>query len=194
MARYGMLIDTIRCVNCYACSLSCQTQNGLPDNENFIYFLEREHGTFPNVRREFVPVQCQHCEEPPCVKVCPTDATYKNVDGIVLMDNDKCIGCKYCATACPYSARIQLHEGMYKKGTYEDGGKALKYTVDKCRFCKELVEAGQQPACVSTCISNARIFGDLDDPNSEISKEIIKRKAAPLRGDLGTKPKIYYVR
>jgi Fe-S-cluster-containing dehydrogenase component len=194
MARYGMLIDTIKCVNCYACSLSCQTQNGLPDDENFIHFLQREVGKFPNVRREFVPVQCQHCDDAPCIAVCPTKATYIDEDGIVVMDNSKCIGCKYCGVACPYGARVQLHEGMYKKGTYEDGGREYKYTVDKCRFCKELLEVGEDPACVTTCISHARIFGDLDDPNSEISKAIIDKRAEPLRADLGTKPKIYYVR
>ncbi|CAM3707574.1 4Fe-4S dicluster domain-containing protein [Mesobacillus zeae] len=178
MARYGMMIDTRKCVGCYACRVSCQMQNELPVEESFIHFYEKETGVFPNVKNEIIPVQCQHCEDAPCVSVCPTKATYTTEDGIVLVDEDKCIGCKYCMVACTYGARTQSH----KTGV-----------VEKCRFCAELVKEGKQPACVSTCISNARIFGDLDDPNSDVSKAIVKYNAKPLRPDLG-KSKIYYVR
>ncbi|WP_210363903.1 4Fe-4S dicluster domain-containing protein [Bacillus sp. REN3] len=178
MARYGMLIDTRKCVGCYACRVSCQMQNELPVEESFIKFYEKETGTFPNVRNEVIPVQCQHCEDAPCESVCPTKATYTTEEGIVLVDADKCIGCKYCMVACPYNARTQEHSTG---------------VVEKCRFCAELVAEGKQPACVSTCISNARIFGDLDDPNSEVSKAIVRLNAKPLRPDLG-KSKIYYVR
>ena len=179
MARYGMLIDTTKCVECFACRVACQMANGLPAEESFIKMYEQEKGKFPNVSFQVLPVQCQHCEDAPCMKNCPTGATYKTSDGIVLVDEEKCIGCKYCVVSCPYQARVQNHETG---------------VVEKCRFCAEAVAQGDMPACVGTCISNARIFGDLDDPNSEISKEIIARKAAPLRPDLGTKPKIYYVR
>ncbi|NKE06470.1 MULTISPECIES: 4Fe-4S dicluster domain-containing protein [Mesobacillus] len=178
MARYGMVIDTRKCVGCYACRVSCQMQNELPVEESYIKFYEKETGVFPNVKNEIIPVQCQHCEDAPCVSVCPTKATYTTAEGIVLVDSDKCIGCKYCMVACHYGARTQDH----KTGV-----------VEKCRFCAELVAEGKQPACVSTCISNARIFGDLDDPNSEVSKAIVKMNAQPLRPDLG-KAKIYYVR
>ncbi|CEG29344.1 4Fe-4S dicluster domain-containing protein [Bacillus sp. B-jedd] len=178
MARYGMMIDTRKCVGCYACRVSCQMQNELPVEVSFIKFHEKETGIFPNVRNEIMPVQCQHCEDAPCESVCPTKATYTTEEGIVLVDPDKCIGCKYCMVACPYQARTQDH---------------LTGVVEKCRFCSELVAEGGQPACVSTCISNARIFGDLDDPNSEVSKAIVKYNAKPLRPDLG-KAKIYYVR
>lgn len=179
MARYGMLIDTTRCVTCYACRVSCQTQNSLPPEESFIHFLQKEQGAYPKVMRETFPIQCQHCENAPCEKVCPTGATYTRKNGIVLVDPNKCIGCKYCMVACPYGARVQSKE---------------HHIVEKCRFCVEEVEAGRQPACVRTCIADARIFGDLDNPDSEISQEIILRKAVPLRPDLGTKPKIFYVR
>jgi len=179
MARYGMLIDTTKCIECFGCRVACQMQNGLPPEESFIHFYEKEIGVFPNVTVQVLPVQCQHCENPPCMANCPTGATYKNKDGIVLVDENKCIGCKYCVVSCPYQARVQNH----KTGV-----------VEKCRFCVEEVDAGRAPICVSTCMGNARLFGDLDDPKSDISREIIKRKAQPLRADIGTKPKIYYVR
>lgn len=179
MARYGMLIDTKKCVGCYGCRVACQMQNGLPPEESFIRFHDLEKGVFPNVSIEMIPTQCQHCDNAPCAKNCPTGATYQTEDGIVLVNEDQCIGCKYCMVSCPYQARVQNH----KTGV-----------VEKCRFCAEEVAKGNQPACVTTCIAGARIFGDLDDVNSEISIEIIARKAVPLRADLGTRPKIYYVR
>ena len=109
MARYGMMIDTTKCVGCFACSVSCQMQNELSLDVSFIKFYEQESGVFPNVRNEIIPVQCQHCEDAPCVTVCPTKATYVNEHGIVLVDEEKCIGCKYCMVACPYNARTQDH-------------------------------------------------------------------------------------
>lgn len=178
MSRYGMLIDTKKCVGCYACTVACQMQNGLAPENAFIRYEEQEKGTYPNVDWKTIPVQCQHCENAPCVTVCPTKARYTRVDGVVLVEEKKCIGCKYCIAVCPYQVNTV------------DGKKGI---VEKCRFCIELVENGGKPACVSTCLTHARIFGDLDDPRSMISQEIIKRKAVPLRPDLETKPKIYYV-
>lgn len=179
MARYGMLIDTTKCVACFGCRVACQMQNGLPPEEAFIHIYELEKGTFPNVNLQIVPVQCQHCDNAPCEKNCPTGATYTTKEGIVLVDENKCIGCKYCVVSCPYQARVVSHETG---------------VVEKCRFCAEEVAQGKQPICVSTCVGGARIFGDLDDPNSEISKAIISKKAVPLRSDLGTRSKIFYVR
>lgn len=178
MARYGMLINTKKCVGCYACRLGCQTINGLGHEDSFITFNEVEQGTFPNVYAEVVPVQCMHCEDAPCQRVCPTGATYTTESGVVLVDESKCIGCKYCMGACPYGARIVVEETG---------------VADKCRFCWWNGQPGNPPACVKTCITGARVFGDLDDPESEINQEIAHRNALPLAGDL-TSAKIFYVR
>ena len=120
MARYGMLINTKKCVGCYACRLACQAKNHLEPGESFIKFHELETGTYPNVYNEIVPTQCQHCEDAPCAAVCPTHATYVTDSGVVLVDPEKRIGCKYCMAACPYQARI----------VQESTG-----VVEKCRFC-----------------------------------------------------------
>ncbi len=178
MTRYGMLIDSTRCVSCFACRLSCQTINSLEIDKAFIHFVEKEEGVYPNVKVQTLPIQCQHCEDAPCVKNCPTGASFQRKDGIVLVDEEKCIGCKYCITACPYDARVELKKDKL---------------VQKCNFCYQELEKGNQPACVQTCIPEARIFGDLDDPNSEINIEIKKRNAKPILSQYQTKPKIYYV-
>ncbi|GBF10306.1 MAG: 4Fe-4S dicluster domain-containing protein [Tepidibacillus sp.] len=178
MARYGMLIDTTRCVSCYACRLACQMKNELEQDEAFIHFLEKEEGTYPNVKVNILPIQCQHCEDAPCMKACPTGATYKTEDGIVLVDEGKCIGCKYCVAVCPYNARVEVKRSK---------------TIQKCNFCSSELQKGGEPACVKTCIPEARIFGDLDDPSSTINQEIQKRNAKPILANQGTQPKIYYV-
>ena len=178
MARYGMLINTKKCIGCYACRVACQRQNDLLPTQDFIRYEEHETGTYPNVAIEAVPLQCMHCEDAPCAAVCPTGAAYIGADGIVGVDEGRCIGCKYCMAACPYGARIQIK----KTGV-----------IEKCRFCWYEGEPGNPPRCVGTCISGARLFGDLDDPQSEICQEIARTNAQPLAGDLTT-AKIYYVR
>ena len=178
MARYGMLINTKKCVGCYACRLGCQTINSLGHEDSFISFNEVESGVFPSVYAEVIPVQCMHCEDAPCERVCPTGATYTTDSGVVLVEEGKCIGCKYCMGACPYGARIVVKETG---------------VADKCRFCWYDGKPGNPPACVRTCISGARTFGDLDDPKSDISREIAQYNALPLAGDL-TQAKIFYVR
>ena len=179
MARYGMLIDTRRCVGCFACRVACQMKNTLAPREGFIHFEHLETGTFPQVRSEVVPMQCMHCADAPCEVVCPTGATYINEAGVVLVDEGKCIGCKYCMAACPYSVRM----------VEEESG-----VVEKCRFCwSDEMDGPNSPSCVSTCIADARIFGDLDDPESDVSKAIAELGAQPIAGDL-TQANIYYVR
>ncbi|MEG1830696.1 MAG: 4Fe-4S dicluster domain-containing protein [Raoultibacter sp.] len=179
MARYGMLINTKKCIGCYACRVACQRQNDLLPTEAFIKYEEHEVGTYPNVRIETVPMQCMHCEDAPCAAVCPTGATFINDDGVVGVDHGRCIGCKYCMAACPYQVRV-VNE---KEGI-----------VDKCRFCTvSALDGTKTCSCVEACLTGARIFGDLDDPNSEIAQAIIEYNAKPLAGDL-TKSKIYYVR
>ncbi|WP_305297086.1 4Fe-4S dicluster domain-containing protein [Parvibacter caecicola] len=180
MTRYGMLIDTKNCIGCYACRAACQRQNGLDPEIDYIRYEERETGTFPVVHVESVPLQCMHCEDAPCVSICPTGASYITEDGIVRVDENKCIGCRYCMAACPYQVRVH----NTKTGA-----------VEKCRFCT--VEAYEGRAvtcsCVEACVTGCRIFGDLDDPEGELSRAIVEKNALPISGDL-TKAKIFYVR
>jgi len=152
-------------------------KNDLSTTEGFVRFEHLETGKFPTVHDEVVPMQCMHCEDAPCEKVCPTHATYTTDSGVVLVDENKCIGCKYCMAACPYDARIVV----------EANG-----VVEKCRFCWDGEKPGE-PACVKTCIAGARVFGDLDDPDSDISKAIEEYNAQPIAGNL-TQAKIFYVR
>jgi Fe-S-cluster-containing dehydrogenase component len=176
--KWGMLIDATKCVGCHACRIACENQWELKLKEVYNRIEEEEIGTFPNFNRRFLPVQCQHCDNPPCVKVCPVGASYKRKDGVVLVDPKKCIGCKYCIAACPYDVRI-IREG--------------EGYIHKCRFCIEFVQRGGYPACASTCMMGVRIFGDLNDPNSEITRLIAKKRPSKFREDLNTKPSIYYI-
>ena len=180
MTRYGMLINTKKCVGCYACRMACQMINKLEPEEAFISYKEIEQGTYPSVYAETVPVQCMHCENAPCQQVCPTHATYTTDSGVVLVDEEKCIGCKYCMAACPYQVRVRNEETG---------------AVDKCRFCTVSAETmgTKMCSCVEACLTGARMFGDLDDPDSDISKEIVATNAQPIAGDL-TKSKVFYVR
>jgi len=179
MPRYGMLVDLTKCAGCSACTVACQAQNQLHPAEHWVRVQIEEQGQYPAVMRRFLTVQCMHCGRPTCVSVCPTGASYKRRDGIVLVDYNRCIGCKYCVVACPYQARTFIEE---------------RGIPEKCRFCLERIEKGVQPACVLACVGKARYFGDLDDPDSEVSRLIVTRKAVRLRADLGNDPNIYYVR
>lgn len=179
MAKYGIVIDLTKCTGCAACTLACQAQNELEPGEVWVRVESTEEGRFPAVTRRFQTVQCNHCDNPPCAQVCPTKATYKRRDGIVLVDGKICIGCKYCVVTCPYQARVWNEE----RGT--PGG---------CKLCVTRVTRGVQPACVLACPSKARTFGDLDDPESEISRLIVRKRPVRLRPDFGTGPNMYYVR
>ena len=176
--RFGMLIDLSLCIGCNACAVACKQENGVPLTKFNTWVESWDVGTGEQARRANQPKLCNHCADAPCVKVCPTGASYRTEDGVVLVDSEKCIGCKYCMAACPYGARIQIK----KTGV-----------IEKCRFCWYEGEPGNPPRCVGTCISGARLFGDLDDPQSEICQEIARTNAQPLAGDLTT-AKIYYVR
>lgn len=179
MTRYGMIINTTKCIGCYACRVACQQQNELEPQEAFIRYERREVGAFPSVKRETVPMQCMHCEDAPCQSVCPTGATYTTPDGVVMVEESRCIGCLYCMAACPYQVRVQSPK---------------THAVHKCRFCHALKKQGSEPSsCVEVCPTGARVFGDLDDPHSEIVRELAKNNAQRLKGDL-TQTKIFYVR
>lgn len=178
MAKYAMFIDPNRCTGCHACRVACQMQWSLSP-ETFYNRLEQyENGKYPDLRRAIIPVQCQHCENPPCQQVCPTGATYKRDDGIVLIDPDKCIGCKYCMVACPYNARMLNEHGV----------------AEKCRFCAEYVVKGETPACVSTCMNDVRVFGDLEDPASPIHAALANQEVEQLLSGCNTGPRIFYAK
>jgi len=179
--HWGMLIDTRRCIACQACTIGCAMENALPVGQFrttvATYAITTGRGSTGTA---MVPRTCNHCEEPPCVPVCPVGATFKREDGAVLVDGDKCVGCAYCVQACPYEARFINH----------DTGKA-----DKCTFCSHRVEAGLLPACVETCVGGARLFGDLNDAGSEISRRMkaAAGRTSVLKPEAGTRPNVFYI-
>lgn len=199
--RYGMVIDLSRCIGCNACTVACKSHNGTPKDIFWGQVLMEEKGKYPNARILPTPILCMHCEDAPCVAACPTGATYKDENGIVHIDQDKCIGCRVCMASCPYNARQFMFDDpeTYFPGeeTTElekvQNEKFPKGVVTKCDFCSDRLEEGLLPACVATCPAHARIFGDLDDPESEVSKLIIKKDGEPLLSHVGTNPSVYYL-
>lgn len=205
MARYGMVMDLERCIGCNACTIACMQENTLPRGVMYTKVLTQEIGTYPRVTKRYVPVICNHCEDPPCERACPTGATYIDSDTqAVLVDNDKCIGCGACATACPYKNRILLEDKeVFKKGLF-GGGELTPFeeqgywrfefgTSTKCTFCHNRIALGWEPACVTTCPARARIFGDLDDPNSQVNQVLQARKGVKPLAEHNTNPKVFYV-
>jgi molybdopterin-containing oxidoreductase family iron-sulfur binding subunit len=201
MTRWGMVIDLARCVGCNACTVACKIENGTPPDHYWARVYTEETGTFPAVKTTYVPALCNHCADAPCVKVCPTGASHQRDDGIVLVDQDKCIGCRACMLACPYSNRFYLRKGELETGyhgertAFEDAKWQwfTEGTVTKCTFCAHRVDDGLEPACVVTCPTDARIFGDLDDPQSRPSTLIRERNGLQPLAELGTNPSVYYV-
>lgn len=208
--RWGMVIDLQKCVGCDSCTVACKVENRTPPGVSYNVVVEEEVGTFPNVRRVNVPRPCMQCDEPPCVTVCPVNATYKAENGTVVIDADRCIGCRYCITACPYGARsfdfgesysdeMQGYDDVQAPEWGVDRGERGSYkppvgTVRKCTFCMHRTARGEEPACVETCIGDARYFGDLDDPDSLVSKLVASPRAFRLKEELGTAPRVYYLR
>jgi Fe-S-cluster-containing dehydrogenase component len=208
-----MVIDLVKCIGCAGCQLACKAEHCLPPDTFWARVLVTESGTYPNSSKVIYPVLCFHCKEPPCERVCPTGATAKQEDGIVTVDYDKCIGCRYCMMACPYGARYFSEDNWeYFPGQgltpYEEQGYPQYQTgvVSKCTFCQERIDEGLRkglkpgcdreatPACVINCMCQARYFGDLDDPESEVSQLIRARRGFTLRPELGTEPSVYYLR
>lgn len=199
MTRYGMVIDLRRCIGCDTCTIACKATNATSRGIMWNRVLKYETGKYPDSKLHFLPVTCMHCQEPECEKVCPTGATTRREDGIVIVDRDKCIGCRYCMVACPYAARYFFdksrtyypqHTTAYEKMKQENRELGA---VQKCDFCLERVEQGLQPACVVACPTSARFFGDLDDPDSEVSRLIKERNGFVLNPELGTSPSVYYL-
>ena len=216
MPRWGMVINLQRCIGCWSCTIACKQDHFLPPAMFWNRVLISESGAYPAVNKEMFPVLCNHCEEAACEKVCPTGATYRREDGIVAIDYDKCVGCRYCMMACPYQQRTfyadQRKEYFPGQGltAFEEIGRKLyplqKGTVTKCTFCMERIDEGLEnglkpgtdreatPACVNACPTKARVFGDLDDPMSEISQQINQKKGSAFHPEFGTEPSVYYVK
>ncbi|MCL4394001.1 MAG: 4Fe-4S dicluster domain-containing protein [Chloroflexi bacterium] len=226
MPRWGMVIDLDKCVACQACTAACRMENNTPvagpdQTEVGRAILWNEvipsvEGTYPNVKMRFIPRPCMHCDDPACVKVCPVQATFKNEEGIVLIDYDRCIGCRFCTVACPYSVRyFNWYEPQWpnelRQHLNPDSRVAPrpKGVVEKCTFCVQRLEKAKQkakdegrvfqasdyvPACVETCTGRARYFGDLDDPTSLVAQMAKSPRAYRLLEELGTQPKVYYLR
>lgn len=200
------MIDLKRCIACYACVVACKIENKTPPGIFWARLIRAEGGKYPTVIRQPLPLLCMQCKEPECEKVCPTGATKRRPDGIVTVDPNLCMGCKYCVVACPYEARHFVDDWKdYFTGTSNPSSPYFEYAKNewlskygkgvatKCNFCIERVEKGSLPACVEACPTEARIFGDLDDPESEVSILIKKRKGFQLHPEYGTDPAVYYL-
>jgi Fe-S-cluster-containing dehydrogenase component len=210
--QWAMVIDLRKCTGCNGCNIACVSENKLPPGVSYRPVMTETQGTYPRVARRFVPRPCLQCQEPPCVSVCPVKATYKRSDGITVVDYDRCIGCRYCMTACPYSAR------SFDFGTFygdSEGGERQPYellpspeygqsyertnggspvgNVRKCHFCIHRIERGELPACVLSCMGRATYFGDAADPDSLISTLIAQPNIMRLKEELGTDPSVFYL-
>lgn len=202
--RYAMVIDMRKCYGCRACTIACKSEFQVPLGVFRAVVKQKELGAYPQARRVFQPILCNHCADPPCVAVCPVDpvkdvfrrngqkieyerkATYQRPDGVVLVDYERCIGCHACVEACPYKAR-------YVDPIRHAGGEPENYTVGKCVFCFHRIDNGIAPSCVNTCPAEARIFGDVKDPSSEVSRLLKAHKTQVLFPEEKTNPHIFYI-
>jgi Fe-S-cluster-containing dehydrogenase component len=226
MPRWGMVIDLDKCTGCQACSMACRIENNVPFAGPEEAELSRvkwwhkvlrfEEGEYPEVKITFIPQPCQHCDNPSCVRVCPVGATYKDEEGLVRMDYDRCIGCRFCVQACPYTVR---HFNWYVPDFPEPMRAALnpdvpvrpRGVVEKCTFCVHRLQKAEQAAamesrklrdaevvyltaCNAVCPAFARYFGDLDDPESTVSRLAESPRAFTLLEEMGTGPKVIYLK
>ena len=187
MANYAIITDLNRCTGCLACTVACKAINGVDVGNFWIKTLrigphpiEGGSGDYPDVEMYFLPVQCQHCKNPECVRVCPTGASHIREDGTVQIDKSKCIGCRFCALACPYGVR---------------SWSPSEHVVEKCTLCGQLTSVGEEPKCVAACCASARFYGDLDDPNSDASKALAAAGADSVHRlkDVGNGPQTAYI-
>ena len=195
--RWGLLIDTTKCSSgCSDCISACNAENGLdpvPSPTSAQWIRKVEIKEIKTGRQASVPVMCQHCAEPPCVDVCPTGASFKRADGIVLVDRHACIGCRYCVMACPYKARSFVHEPLANQKPEVPRGKGC---VEGCTLCVQRIDRGGTPACVEACDKaghHAMLFGNLNDPDSAISKRVRELATRQLRADLKLDPGVRYL-
>ena len=203
--RLGMVIDTSKCTGCHTCAVACKAENNLPKDMwwNRVMTVGGEEmdtpaGEFPLLDMSFMTLACQHCENAPCVKVCPTGATYQREDGIVMQDYDKCIGCRYCVAACPYTGVRQFNwdePEFYEEHVLGDKDAPVHQAgvVEKCTFCVHRIDRGEQPACIEVCPMRARTFGDLNDPESEVSQKLRENPNFQLLPEKETNPSVYFL-
>ncbi|WP_245741953.1 4Fe-4S dicluster domain-containing protein [Anaerobacillus arseniciselenatis] len=224
--NYAMTIDLQSCIGCAACSVACKNENNTDTGMNWSHHIHTTTGTFPNVKYEYIPTLCNHCDNAPCVKACPVKAMYKDDEnGLTLHNADKCIGCKACMASCPYgvisynkkdphqywndqeswyddvsATPAEIKEKIGTEVPYYNPERAFNYEairyrgiVEKCQMCDHRLDRGEQPYCVSRCPAEARYVGDLNDPNDKIH-ELLTHDHKTLREDLGTKPKVFYLR
>lgn len=225
MPRWGMVIDLDKCTACQACVVACQEENNVPFIEegefrksraiSWMKILTETEGTYPEVKTRYLPRPCMQCDNPPCTRVCPVHATYLNPEGIVAQVYYRCIGCRFCVAACPYTVKYfnwyDYHARMpefAKRSDNPDVSTRTKGVVEKCTFChhrlikakdraaaekRELREGDYTPACAESCPANAIFFGDLDNPRSQVSRLAHSTRAFRLMEDLGTRPKVIYL-
>ncbi len=175
--RLAMAIDTRKCIGCGDCVIACQNENSVPEGYARSWISETVTGTYPDVHALFRSERCNHCDNAPCVRCCPTGSSFVGENGTVQVDISKCIGCGACVESCPYDARMMHPDGY----------------ADKCTFCDHLVAQGEDPACVSVCPTNCMYFGDIDDPKSEISQLLKSRRNETLIPEAGTRAHIFYL-
>jgi len=221
-----MVIDLDKCTGCQSCSVACKAENNVPHGSPEEHIkrtapfwhkvIAVSNGEYPTISIDLIPVLCMHCDDAPCVTVCPAKATYRREDGIVVQDFRRCIGCRYCIVACPYGVRSfnfkdQVEEEYHRPDLPPDRKvrgmwpfpHRVRGVVEKCTFCfhriDEALREGKKvgvdvvPACVEACPSRARTFGDLDDPDSEVSRLLASRTSFRLREEMNTHPKVYYL-
>ena len=200
MTQYAIVTDLNRCVGCLACMVACKAVNNVPVGSYWNKVLRigpslKEGGTtWHDVEMYYLPVQCQHCDDPECVRVCPTKATFKREDGIVVMDPHRCIGCRYCMAGCPFGARsFNFRDPQpYVKDVNPEFPMRTRGVVEKCTFCTERLAQGKLPACVEAS-EGAMIFGDLNDPDSPVRQALSKNFTIRRKPTLGTQPGVYYI-
>lgn len=225
MERWGMAIDLDKCTGCQACVVACKQENNVPFSTqeeaeygreiSWIKVMAVAEGEYPDTKLRFMPMLCQHCDNPPCTKVCPTGATYKNPEGLVAQIYPRCIGCRYCANACPYQVkyfnwfRPEWPEEM-KASLNPDVSIRPKGVIEKCTFCHHRLQKAREqaavekrevksegeyvPACVQSCPAEAMVFGDLDEPKTEVARLAKSTRAFRALDDLGTEPKVIYLK
>ncbi len=209
MTHYGMVVDLYKCIACNTCAVACKVANGTPKGVLWRRVSHAEIGTYPNAKRAFVSHACMQCQNAPCLKVCPTGATYKRSDGIVMVDYSKCIGCKYCVAACPYDARnyVSNLQPYFDTGltTLENSPNMAAGVATKCTFCADKIDTGVKagmtpgtdrgatPECVNACPTGALVFGDLDDPTTAVSKIMHNGNLQRLLPEMGTDPSVYFI-